>query len=64
MRKYIQNNKNCINKNCNSTNLMLIEYNYICLDCNTVQDKFIGICNEEPWQQKNERKIKNSTVIF
>jgi|TARA_B110000211_G_scaffold232710_1_gene297070 transcription initiation factor TFIIB len=58
--KSINSNCNikCINSNCNSKILTLIDYNYICLKCNTVQDKFID--NQAEWRYYGSEDSKRS----
>ena len=57
----IDDDNKCINKCCNSNNLMLIEYNYTCLDCNTVQDKFIDPLAEWRYYGSDDSKRSDPT---
>ena len=57
----IDDENKCINKCCNSTNLMLIEYNYTCLDCNTIQEKFIDPLAEWRYYGSDDSKRSDPT---
>lgn len=57
----IDDDNKCINKCCNSNNLMLIEYNYTCLDCNTIQDKFIDPLAEWRYYGSDDSKRSDPT---